>query len=65
MRAAGSRTGARPYEIAFVNNMPSSAFDATEQQFAGLLEGAAKELRRYHRAPQPVRPVGDSSAPRS
>lgn len=31
-------------DIAFVNNMPSSAFDATEQQFAGLLESAAKEL---------------------
>jgi homoserine O-succinyltransferase len=31
-------------EIAFVNNMPSSAFDATEQQFIGLLENAALEL---------------------
>ncbi len=31
-------------EIAFVNNMPSSAFDATEQQFAGLLERAAEAL---------------------
>lgn len=30
--------------IAFVNNMPSPAFDATEQQFVGLLESAAHEL---------------------
>jgi homoserine O-succinyltransferase len=40
-------------EIAFVNNMPSSAFDSTEQQFASLLGAAAREvgvtvrLRRY------------------
>lgn len=41
----GSRAlGAGPstIEIAFVNNMPSSAFDATEQQFTGLLESAAE-----------------------
>jgi homoserine O-succinyltransferase len=31
-------------EIAFVNNMPDSAFDETERQFTGLLEGAAAEL---------------------
>jgi homoserine O-succinyltransferase len=31
-------------EIALVNNMPSSAFDATEQQFVTLLEAAANEL---------------------
>ena len=37
--------GDRPkVAIAFVNNMPSSAFDATEQQFVGLLEGAAREV---------------------
>lgn len=31
-------------EIGFVNNMPSSAFDATEAQFASLLEAAANLL---------------------
>jgi homoserine O-succinyltransferase len=39
-------------EIAFVNNMPSSAFDATEQQFLGLLGAAAEEVGlvvRVHR----------------
>ena len=31
-------------EIAFVNNMPDSAFEATDRQFVGLLETAAREL---------------------
>jgi homoserine O-succinyltransferase len=31
-------------EIAFVNNMPDSAFEATEQQFIGLLERATTEI---------------------
>jgi len=31
-------------EIAFVNNMPDSAFEETERQFVGLLDGAASEL---------------------
>jgi len=31
-------------EIAFVNNMPDSAFDETEQQFIGLLTRAAEEI---------------------
>jgi len=31
-------------EIAFVNNMPDSAFDETERQFLGLLEGATREI---------------------
>jgi len=39
------RSGNGPtVDIAFVNNMPSPAFDATEQQFVGLLESAAREL---------------------
>lgn len=36
----GEDLGVATIEIAFVNNMPSSAFDATEAQFAGLLEAA-------------------------
>jgi len=31
-------------EVAFVNNMPDSAFEETEQQFLGLLERAAADL---------------------
>jgi len=31
-------------EIAFVNNMPDSAFEETERQFIGLLDSAAREL---------------------
>jgi homoserine O-succinyltransferase len=31
-------------EIAFVNNMPDSAFDETERQFRGLLDAAAREI---------------------
>lgn len=31
-------------EIAFVNNMPDSAFEKTEQQFIGLLSNAASEI---------------------
>ena len=31
-------------EIAFVNNMPDSAFEETERQFIGLLENAAREI---------------------
>lgn len=31
-------------EIAFVNNMPDSAFEETERQFIGLLDNAAHEL---------------------
>ncbi|MGO9963343.1 MAG: homoserine O-acetyltransferase/O-succinyltransferase family protein, partial [Acidimicrobiales bacterium] len=31
-------------EIAFVNNMPDSAFEETERQFVGLLENAAREV---------------------
>lgn len=38
------KTASSAIEIAFVNNMPSSAFDATEEQFAGLLKSAADEL---------------------
>ncbi|MGA3214593.1 MAG: homoserine O-succinyltransferase [Acidimicrobiales bacterium] len=43
-KARGRSGDATSVEVAFVNNMPSSAFDATEQQFVGLLEGAAREL---------------------
>jgi len=49
--SAGGNTGA--IEIAFVNNMPDSAFEATEQQFIDLLERASAQtdtavvLRRY------------------
>ena len=31
-------------EIAFVNNMPDSAFEETERQFMGLVESAAGEM---------------------
>ena len=31
-------------EIAFVNNMPDSAFEETERQFVGLLDSAAREM---------------------
>ncbi|MGO9150560.1 MAG: homoserine O-acetyltransferase/O-succinyltransferase family protein [Acidimicrobiales bacterium] len=31
-------------EIAFVNNMPDSAFEETERQFIGLLENAARDI---------------------
>jgi len=31
-------------EVAFVNNMPDSAFEETERQFVGLLESAAREI---------------------
>jgi len=37
--AAGSKI-----EIAFVNNMPDSAFEETERQFTGLLDSAAQAL---------------------
>jgi len=40
----GRRRDDSTIEIALVNNMPSSAFDATEQQFVTLLEAAAHEL---------------------
>ena len=40
--SAGGNTGA--IEIAFVNNMPDSAFEATEQQFIDLLERASAEI---------------------
>ncbi|MFZ2058714.1 MAG: homoserine O-succinyltransferase [Acidimicrobiales bacterium] len=33
-----------PIDIAFVNNMPDSAFEETEQQFIGMLESAAHEM---------------------
>ncbi len=36
--------GSSAVEIAFVNNMPDSAFDETERQFLGLLEGATREI---------------------
>ena len=39
--SAGGNTGA--IEIAFVNNMPDSAFEATEQQFIDLLERASAQ----------------------
>jgi homoserine O-succinyltransferase/O-acetyltransferase len=42
---------AGPVRVAFVNNMPDGAFDATERQFLGLLEVAAEghkvEVGRY------------------
>jgi homoserine O-succinyltransferase len=40
----GHEQGGSTIEIAFVNNMPDSAFEATERQFVGLLESAAREL---------------------
>jgi homoserine O-succinyltransferase len=40
----GRRRDDSTIEIALVNNMPSSAFDATEQQFVTLLKAAAHEL---------------------
>jgi homoserine O-succinyltransferase len=43
-RGLGHSRDRSSIEIALVNNMPSSAFDATEQQFATLLEAAADEL---------------------
>jgi homoserine O-succinyltransferase len=44
-RAGRGRSGDRAnIEVALVNNMPSSAFDATEQQFVELLKAAATEL---------------------
>ena len=49
----GRGAGRSTIEIAFVNNMPDTAFEATEQQFVDLLEraaeisGATVVLRRY------------------
>ena len=40
----GSGEDSPTLEIAFVNNMPDSAFEETERQFTGLLEGAAREI---------------------
>ncbi len=52
-KAEDARAGGAVIEIAFVNNMPSAAFDATEAKFSSLLQGAAAalgatvRLRRY------------------
>jgi len=43
-RGRGQNLDRPTIEVALVNNMPSSAFDATEKQFATLLEAAANEL---------------------
>jgi homoserine O-succinyltransferase len=44
-RAGRGRSGDHAdIEIALVNNMPSAAFDATEQQFVDLLRAAASEI---------------------
>jgi len=40
----GRGAGVSTLEIAFVNNMPDSAFEETERQFTGLLERAAHEV---------------------
>jgi homoserine O-succinyltransferase/O-acetyltransferase len=53
-----SNAAASPSDVvAFINNMPDGAFDATERQFLGLLEGASMgrtlEVRRYTMAGVP------------
>lgn len=57
----------RDLTVAFVNNMPSSAFEATERQFLGLLAASSPNptrIRRYRLANHIVEPQAHESASR-